>query len=427
MFFPARASAHASMIAVTPANGAVLQALPPTVTLTFDEEIDSMTISAAIRSGGITEQPGAEIAYLETQTTGYQKEVVFTLPADAPTDTTGNVVVHWRSIGLDGHQMEGYIPYSITTTAIPDAPQQAEVTQDTPQQIETPAPSSPDRDLLRALLRLVAFISASLVVGSLFFSRQSSLKALDNHIVPLLGEIKSVSLTLLSIATAFLAVLPVKSYITGPSMSMSGLVQTLSSAGVFLFGAVAIMSLVAKKRNELAVFIPALTALALVGVSHAASAKWAPAALLFGFLHQSALYLWAGPLLVLSVLYWRSPIVRHDKFSTLYLKPLQRFSHLASTMIALAVISGARQVIGILDGVPPISLANFGTWESLVILKTAVFLFFVAPIGMWHHTVFKRASQGLAEPPTIKSYILVESGALLAVAAIASVMSQTSV
>lgn len=409
---------------MAPANGSVLQTLPPTVTMTFDGEIDSMTISAVIRSGGITEQPGTEIAYLETQTTGYQKEIVFTLPADAPTGTTGNVVVHWRSIGLDGHQMEGYIPYSISAGESP-APTTTVANVDKP---EAPQVSnSPDRDLLRALLRFMVFLSTSLVAGYLFFSRQSSLKALDNHLTPLLGEIKSVSLTLLSLATAFLAVLPVKSYITGPSMSMSGLVQVLSSAGVFLFAAVSVVSLVAKKKHELVIFIPALAALALVGVSHAASAKWAPAALLFGFIHQSALYLWAGPLLVLSVLYWRSPIVRHDKFSTLYLKPLQRFSHLASTMIALAVISGARQVIGILDDLPPVSLANFGTWESLVILKTAVFLFLVAPVGLWHHTAFRRASQGLTEPPTIKRYILLESSALLTVAAIASVMAQTSI
>ena len=159
------------MIAVAPANGSVLQTLPPTVTMTFDGEIDSMTISAVIRSGGITEQPGTEIAYLETQTTGYQKEIVFTLPADAPTGTTGNVVVHWRSIGLDGHQMEGYIPYSISAGESP-APTTTVANVDKP---EAPQVSnSPDRDLLRALLRFMVFLSTSLVAGYLFFSRHSS-------------------------------------------------------------------------------------------------------------------------------------------------------------------------------------------------------------------------------------------------------------
>lgn len=427
--FPAKVSAHASMIAVTPANGAQLTALPPTVTMTFDGEIDSMTISAVIRSGPITAQPGNEIAYLETQTTGYQKEIVFTLPSDAPSGVTGPVVVHWRSIGLDGHQMEGYIPYEIGATSVSTTSTTAPATNSdsSSQPGATQDKESLSRDLLRAFLRFVSFVAASLVAGVLFLSRKRSLKVLDDHLDPLFKRISQTALAVLSLSAVILALLPLRSYMTGPAVTRAGFTQVVSSAGVFLWLALAGVAFASRKKRDLTLAVPAMLALASVGVSHAASAKWSSAALAFGFLHQAVLLAWVGPLLVLALLYYMSPIVKHDRFSTLYLKPLLSFSSMATTLVAIAVISGVRQVIGIFDGVPSVTTPGIGSWEALIYLKSALFLFVVAPLGLWHHMSLKRASSGLQDPPTLKRYIMVEAAALVLVAGVAALLAQTSI
>lgn len=436
--FPQEASAHASMIAVSPTYGTVMGSLPQTVTMTFDEEIDSMTISASIKTGSFKDQPGEDIAYLESSTTGYQKEIVFNLPKDAPTDVTGDVVVYWRSVGLDGHQMEGYIPYKITSGASQGSVDSTSTTVVTATSVVTDDSKTPvltadnpdknaSRDMTRALLRFASFIAAALLAGALYLSRQSSIKALDGHLSPLFDALKKWTLVSLAASSAILASLPVKSYLTGPSLSRQGLFQVLTSASVFLWAALAAMALFSRKRVAMMPAVPALFALASVGVSHAASAKWAPAALVFGFVHQAAILLWAGPLFALSALYVMSPIAKHDKFSTLYIKPLKSFSALSTTMVALAVISGARQVIGILGNMPSLSLDQLGSWESLVILKTVLFLAVVAPLGLWHHTALKKASQGIQNPPTLRRFILVESGALVIVAALAALLAQTSI
>lgn len=429
--FPQKVYAHASMIAVNPTYGTVMETLPQTVTMTFDEEIDSMTISASIRKGSFKEQPGADVAYLETNTTGYQKEIVFTLPQDAPTDVTGDVVVYWRSVGLDGHQMEGYIPYKITPGASQGSVSPVTTVTTTPVDQTAPDPdkqqTKESRDLPRALLRLLAFISAATLAGSIYLSRLKSLKALDGHLTPLFDRLKKNSLTIVAVSSGALALLSVKSYLTGPVVSRQGFFQVISSASVFLWASLAALALLSRKKHHLSPAVPALFALASVGVSHAASAKWAPAAIAFGFTHQAAIILWAGPILTLSMLYWMSPIVRHERFSTIYIKPLKSFSSLSTTMIALAVISGVRQVIGILGQMPSLGLSNFGSWESLVTLKTAIFLLVVAPLGLWHHTSFKRAFDGLGNPPTMRKFILVEASAILVVAFVAALLAQTSV
>lgn len=122
-----------------------------------------------------------------------------------------------------------------------------------------------------------------------------------------------------------------------------------------------------------------------------------------------------------------SPIVKHDRFSTLYLKPLLSFSSMATTLVAIAVISGVRQVIGIFDGVPSVTTPGTGSWEALIYLKSALFLFVVAPLGLWHHMSLKRASSGLQDPPTLKRYIMVEAAALVLVAGVAALLAQTSI
>ena len=105
------ASAHAELLRSTPADGATLKAAPPSITLTFGEEIlpDGLGMVA-------TAADGTKVALGKPTVSG--TKVVAAWPPDAP---GGSYTVAWRVVSADGHPISGVLSFSYAGAASPTA------------------------------------------------------------------------------------------------------------------------------------------------------------------------------------------------------------------------------------------------------------------------------------------------------------------
>lgn len=119
------ALAHNELRSSTPTNGAALTSAPPSVVLTFVEEVDAKSVKIAA-----TGADGRSIAQGAPQTSGY----LVTQPLNAT--LTGTYTVAYRVVSLDGHPVQGTVKFSLTLPASASA-------EPTPSQAE-PTPSKAD-------------------------------------------------------------------------------------------------------------------------------------------------------------------------------------------------------------------------------------------------------------------------------------------
>lgn len=108
----APAAAHDVLLETSPADGAVLDAPPSEVALTFSA--DQIDMGAAIT---VTDADGTEWAEGETVVDG--PVVRQALPADLP---AGWYQVAWRSVSSDGHALTGDTTFEVTAAAPVDDP-----------------------------------------------------------------------------------------------------------------------------------------------------------------------------------------------------------------------------------------------------------------------------------------------------------------
>jgi copper transport protein len=93
---PSTVDAHASLVGVTPADGAVLDEAPPIVEITFDE-----LVSLTGGDARVLDDAGDQVSTGAQATGG---SVAVTLPASLP---DGTYVVTWRVISGDSHPVSG--------------------------------------------------------------------------------------------------------------------------------------------------------------------------------------------------------------------------------------------------------------------------------------------------------------------------------
>ncbi|MDT0201637.1 copper resistance protein CopC [Nocardioides sp. AE5] len=96
------AQAHAQLVSSDPANGAVVEVAPETITLEFNERIEARGAGTRIFTGDGTEVPA-------TVTTADRNAVV-TPGAPLP---EGTVVVTWSVVSADGHTISGSVTFAI--------------------------------------------------------------------------------------------------------------------------------------------------------------------------------------------------------------------------------------------------------------------------------------------------------------------------
>jgi copper resistance protein C len=107
--------AHTHLEAAAPADGAVLQAAPATLDLTFGEDVQLLKLDVSNAAGTAQElgfTPAADAA----------KTFSIVLPALAPSAYT----VNWTVLGADGHRVEGKFAFTVDPAAVESAGAHAE-------------------------------------------------------------------------------------------------------------------------------------------------------------------------------------------------------------------------------------------------------------------------------------------------------------
>jgi methionine-rich copper-binding protein CopC len=96
------ADAHASLVSTSPEDGAQVATTPPSVSLTFSEDVDSGDVAVAAPDG-------ARVPTSEPRLSGP------TVTADLePSDQRGQFTVAYRVVAADGHPVTGQFTFTTT-------------------------------------------------------------------------------------------------------------------------------------------------------------------------------------------------------------------------------------------------------------------------------------------------------------------------
>lgn len=144
LLLPTSASAHATLQSSNPADGAVVQRAPETVTLRFDEPVSVESDGAQVIA------PDGETVSASVEGSGAQ--IVITL---RPVSTRGTYAVTWRVLSADSHVVAGSISYSVGAPSPPPS-----VGDDT---------SSEAVDVLFGVARGLGYLGFAVLVGAAAF------------------------------------------------------------------------------------------------------------------------------------------------------------------------------------------------------------------------------------------------------------------
>ena len=145
------ASAHTVVVSASPAENAILEDLPSTISITFAEELIDIGDSNSI---SVVDQSGSELALVKPQVSG----AVLT-SALSPTQSLGLFKVSYRAVAADGHVITGKYEFTVSPKAV--------TAEDVKSSEENSPLTSSDNKLSIYLI-----ISATLLVGGgllLFF------------------------------------------------------------------------------------------------------------------------------------------------------------------------------------------------------------------------------------------------------------------
>jgi copper resistance protein C len=117
------------LVAVDPADGAVLDDAPAEITLTFSGELLGTGAEAAVTTPGGTEPAGVEVD---------GEVVTLALPEGLP---GGDWTVAWRVVSTDGHPMDGSLGYTVAGGAAPPSSPPSPAESARPTDADTSAPA----------------------------------------------------------------------------------------------------------------------------------------------------------------------------------------------------------------------------------------------------------------------------------------------
>ena len=96
------ADAHTSLVSTSPEDGSTIATAPPSVALTFSEDLESGDVAVAAPDG-------------TTLTTSEARLSVHTMTADLePSDQRGRFTVSYRVVSSDGHPVTGQFTFTAT-------------------------------------------------------------------------------------------------------------------------------------------------------------------------------------------------------------------------------------------------------------------------------------------------------------------------
>lgn len=394
----APASAHASLVSSDPAEGAVVDAAPDTVTLTFDEPVS--VVDDGIQAYDASGDP------IDTDAAARDEVVTVDLPGGLD---DGTYVVAWRVVSSDGHPIAGSLTFHVGAPSETVAPPRA-------------APTTDDATM-RAVasgVQAMSYVALLLAGGLTIFLSWTSrgVRLLDPVRRRLVRLLRGSSVV--AVAAAALAVPVSGAYQRGagpggvletgsldPALVGDDLtVLVLQVIGLGLAAALAgrpTPSLAGDLGAGLAVWSPAL-------VGHTRAYEPVSLLVLTDALHLTAGAVWLGGLVGLVVVL--PSLAGRERDGALL---LARFSTVAAAL--LAVLAGAGALLG---------WRILGSWSGLVdttygrllLVKVGIALV-VAAVAAWNrfrllprvtagaHEARRRATYGVRRVVAIEALLLV--------------------
>ena len=154
------AVAHTELILSTPEDGAVLDAVPAEVVLTFSEPLipDAVTISVA-------DSAGLVIRVADPVVDGSDVTLVW------PPGLQGSAFdVNYRVVSQDGHPVSGQISFTTTAAEVPSSAPPVSTSPLPPSAIPSPAAETTGESG-PAIAAIVAGLAVGIAVGGLFLLR----------------------------------------------------------------------------------------------------------------------------------------------------------------------------------------------------------------------------------------------------------------
>lgn len=348
------AAAHAQLLRAEPSDGAVLEAAPRKLVLTFNEPVSPLVVRLV--------RPLGEVSLLTGERHG--NSVVVTAP---PFDR-GTHVLSWRVVSADGHPIAGSVVFSIgTVTNSGNLP---------------PDTASRATSLLLWLAKLVLYLGLFFGLGSVVFEawlveiRKPSRAAVVLLAAGMLSALAAAGLQgldALGLAPGAIATAVV--WHTGFSTSF-GLTVILALGAL----ALALIAASLPQRNPARV----LSALALLGTgaalaasghASAASPQWLmrPAV----FVHIVGVTIWAGALLPLTAL------LRHGDPAAA--SALRRFSAAIPFVVLALVAAGIALAVVQVETPAALLSTNYGLVLAAK-LGVVLAIFLLAAVNRWRFT-----------------------------------------
>lgn len=379
---PDAASAHNTLLASDPPDGATLASAPAQITWEFDNSVplETMTVTLIDDTGARSELGGS------THGPGGDTQVITPLPA-LP---AGEVSLRWRLVGPDGHPITGRVDFAITAapTATVAPALEPDSTSVTPPTVAPPvAPLEVDADTglddggasstpstLRWVLRYASYLAMIAVVGTLLTTAYVWRGAGTQ---PLLQQLVRIGLLAVA-ALGFVQLLVVASDISGdaPWSSLGSIDAALSTdAGVALMVRVVIaiaMWIVVVEYSTVQpdVYVAAMS-LAGLGLlatwafaGHSSSMRWPTLGVLTDVAHHAAA---AGWIAGLAIVGW---IVLPRERPDVIIPVVRRFSRFAATCVGVLIVTGIAQSIRLVGN--PVDLLD-ATHGRLLAVKLVAF------------------------------------------------------
>jgi len=334
LILPLQALAHAQLRGVDPAAGAILEAAPAEVILTFNEPI------APLQARWF----GPDGAATDVAARAQGPDLIITAPDGL---AEGTHALSWRVVSDDGHPVGGTHVFSIGfETGAPEA---------APEALPLPA----------AVARGALTLSLVIGMGGMVWAVLSQTPA------PRVATAALWSVPMASVALLGAQAMDLTSDGAAALARMDAWSMAVNSPFGIAAGLAVLAGALAMTGHRLPVLLAwALAALSFASAGHAARAE--PVALMapLVFAHAFALIFWAGALPGLLV------ALRRPDAAAL----MARFSRLAVPMVALLALSGAVLAWRQIETVTALTSTAYG-WVFLA--KMALFAFVLA-LAAWH-------------------------------------------
>ncbi|MGO2171702.1 MAG: copper resistance protein CopC [Micrococcaceae bacterium] len=381
------ASAHAELLSTTPENGAVLDAAPSEVVLTFNEPVQLI-------DGSIRLFPGDE-APLALDALVSNTDVIAEFPVDV---SDGAYALSYRVVSADGHPISGAITFTIGDTS------KASVADPV---VETATPPSTQFAVsgLTALQYVALLIFAGLILFECLVLRSTTPPDLRSRRFLRLTGIGASTASLLLIPTSALNVTgePLAA-IVDPSAWWSGIFWAPVAAAVVVcvgLAGAAVLSTRPLEHRGTRLWVMLLSLLALAApvlVGHTQLVE--PRALIIAadLGHLLAGSFWIGGVLGLLLFLAAARVARDSESGTapaLAAKVVQRFSRVAVWSVVVLAVSGTVMGVMIVGSVTALVTTSYGL---TLLLKIGIVIPVVA-IAAYNRT---RLLPRIASRPTVR-------------------------